>query len=179
MGWNHRVIADLLEVHYISVGRWGAAFRRRATVPLCQPKLGSKAGGSRRLSAAQERSVQKSITDKTPDQFKLTFALWTRRAVCELVEASFGSALPEPTCGEYLKRWGFTAQRLDRHNYEQTPKAVRWWMQEQYPDGVTRAKAQGAEIHWGGRNRRGNDFQPGRGGQGQTPVAKHSSKRFS
>ena len=27
MGWNHRAIAALLEVHYNSVGRWVAAFQ--------------------------------------------------------------------------------------------------------------------------------------------------------
>ena len=181
MGWNHRAIAALLEVHYNSVGRWVAAFQTEGPGAIVSAKRGRKAGGSRRLSVVQERSVQKMITDKTPDQLKLPFALWTRRAVCELVEASFGIALPERTCGEYLKRWGFTAQRPARRNYEQNPEAVRRWMQEQYPGVVTRAKAQGAEIHWGDETGVRNDFQPGRGfsPKGQTPVAKHSSKRFS
>ena len=121
------------------------------------------------------------ITDKTPDQLKMPFALWTRRAVCELVEESFGIPLPERTCGEYLKRWGFTAQRPARRNYEQNPEAVRRWMQEQYPEVAKRAKEQGAEIHWGDETGVRNDCAHGRGfsPKGKTPVTNSSSKRFS
>lgn len=180
-GWSRRAIAILLEVHYNSVGRWVAAFQMEGPGAILSAKRGRKAGGSRSLSPAQERRVQKMITDKTPDQFKMPFALWTRRAVSELVEESFGIPLPERTCGEYLRRWGFTAQRPARRNYEQNPKAVRRWMQERYPEIARRARAQHAEIHWGDETGVRNDFQPGRGfsPKGQTPVANHSSKRFS
>ena len=121
------------------------------------------------------------ITDKTPDQLKMPLALWTRRAVCELVEESFGIPLPERTGGEYLKRWGFPAQRPARRNYEQNPEAVRRWMQEQYPAVANRAKEQGAEIHWGDETGVRDDCAHGRGfsPKGQTPVANSSSKRFS
>ncbi len=38
------------------------------------------------------------IVDKTADQLKMPFALWTRRAVCDLVKTRFGLRLPERTC---------------------------------------------------------------------------------
>ena len=181
MGWSRRDTADLLEVHYNSVGRWVSAFELEGPGAIVSAKRGRKAGGSRSLSASQELSVQKMITDKTPDQLKMPFALWTRRAVCELVEESFGIPLPERTCGEYLKRWGFTAQRPARRNYEQNPEAVRRWMQQQYPEVANRAKEQGAEIHWGDETGVRNDCAHGRGfsPKGKTPVANSSSKRFS
>ena len=202
MGCNRRVIGTLLEVHYNSVGRWVSSFELEGPGAILSAKRGRKAGGSRSLSPSQELSVQKMITDKTPDQLKMPFALWTRRAVCDLVEESFGIPLPERTCGEYLKRWGFTAQRPARRNYEQNPEAVRRWMQEQYPGVASRAKQEDAEIHWGdessgarkpaegspkggrgGGQQTGvrNDGQHGRGfaPKGQTPVASNSSKRFS
>ena len=181
MGCNRRAIAALLEVHYNSVGRWVSAFEIEGPGAILSAKRGRKAGGSRSLSSSQELSVQKMITDKTPDQLKMPFALWTRRAVCELVEESFGIPLPERTCGEYLRRWGFTAQRPARRNYEQNPEAVRRWMQEQYPGVARRAKEQGAEIHWGDETGVRNDCQHGRGfsPKGKTPVANNSSKRFS
>ena len=43
-----------------------------------------------------------TIHRKTPDQMQLAFALWTRRAVCELLEAEFALRIPFRTCGEYL-----------------------------------------------------------------------------
>jgi transposase len=105
-GYNRRAIAALLEVHYNSVGRWVSSFQIEGPGAIISAKRGRKAGGSRSLSASQEVTVQKMIADKTPDQLKMPFALWTRRAVCELIQESFGVALPERTCGEYLKRWG-------------------------------------------------------------------------
>ena len=54
--------------------------------------------------------MQAMIGEKTPDQLKLAFAWWTRRAVCELLERGDGIRLPVRTCGEYLARWGFTPQ---------------------------------------------------------------------
>src|SRR5664279_694580 len=180
-GFNRRDIAALLEVHHNSVGRWVSAYQIEGPGAILSAKRGRKAGGNRSLSSTQETAIQKMITDKTPDQLKLPFALWTRRAVCELVEARFGFRLPERTCGEYLKRWGFTAQRPARRNYEQNPEAVRRWMQEQYPGVARRAKEQKAEIHWGDETGVRNDCQHGRGfsPKGKTPLVNNSSKRFS
>jgi transposase len=180
-GCNRRTVAALLEVHYNSVGRWVAAYQDEGPSAILSGKRGRKSGGSRSLNPAQERSVQKMITDTTPDQLKMPFALWTRRAVCELVAACFGIHLPERTCGDYLQRWGFTAQRPARRNYEQNPQAVRRWRRVQYPAVARRAKAQAAEIHWGDETGVRNDCQHGRGfaPKGQTPLINNSSKRFS
>ena len=41
---------------------------------------GRKTGDGRLLDAAQEATVRKRITDKTPDQLTMPCALWTRMA---------------------------------------------------------------------------------------------------
>jgi hypothetical protein len=89
------------------------------------------------------------IAGKAPDQLRLAFALWTRRAVCELIERRFAIRMPVRTCGEYLRRWGFTPQKPARRAYEQNPKEVSRWMEETYPGIAAQAKAQEAEIRWG------------------------------
>lgn len=180
-GHNRRRIAALLEVHHNSIGRWVAAYQIEGPGAILSAKRGRKKGGKRNLSHVQEKAVQKMITDKTPDQLKMPFALWTRRAVCELIEKHFGIPMPERTCGEYLKRWGFTAQRPARCNYEQNPVAVRRWLDEQYPQIALRAQREGAEIHWGDETGVRNDCQHGRGYSpaGKTPLVRNSSKRFS
>lgn len=74
--------------------------------------------------------------------------------------------------GKYLARWGFTPQKPIKHAYEQSPEAVRAWLQETYPALAERAKAENAEIHWGdgtalvNTDVRGRSFAP----QGKTPV---------
>ncbi len=110
---------------------------------------GRRSGDGRLLDAAQEALVRKLITDKTPDQLKMPYALWTRAAVSQLIEQRFGIRLPVRTMGLYLARWGFTPQKPMKKAYEQSPAAVRKWLDEDYPVIAARAKAEGAEIHWG------------------------------
>lgn len=66
---------------------------------------GRKVGEFRVLTAAQERQVRQLMRDKTPDQIKLPYALWSRAAVAELIADRFGIRVPVRTMGTYLKRW--------------------------------------------------------------------------
>ena len=50
---------------------------------------GKKSGEGRKLSADQEAHLQKLIVEKRPEQLKMEFALWTRAAVGQLIEAEF------------------------------------------------------------------------------------------
>jgi len=60
------------------------------------------------LTKKQERHTQKLIIDKTPDQLKFPFALWTRDTVQELIGRQCGITMPIRKVGEHLKRRGFT-----------------------------------------------------------------------
>ena len=140
---------------------------------------GRKLGQGRRLDEAQETAVRKMIVDKSPDQLKMPYALWSRIAVGELIEQLFGIRLPVRTMGLYLARWGFTPQKPIKKAYEQSPAAVKKWLQEDYPVIAANAKAEGAEIHWGDETGlrsddvRGRSYSP----KGETPVVRVNSKR--
>ena len=54
---------------------------------------GRPSGTGRTLSAEQEREVQRLIRERTPDQLKMVYALWTRQAVAELIEHRYGIKL--------------------------------------------------------------------------------------
>lgn len=140
---------------------------------------GRKRGDGRLLDATQEALIQKLIADKTPDQLKMPYALWTRAAVAELIEHRFGIRLPVRTMGLYLARWGFTPQKPMKKAYEQSPAAVKKWLDEEYPVIAARAKAEGAEIHWGDESGLRSDDVRGRGfaPKGQTPVVRVNNKR--
>jgi transposase len=101
------------------------------------------------LTLEQERRIQQLMVDKTPEQLRLKFALWTRRAVKEVAFREFGVALPLRTISHYLKRWGFTVQRPVVRAYERNPVEVKRWLAEVYPSIVARSKEERAEIHWG------------------------------
>ena len=134
---------------------------------------GRSRGDGRVLSAAQEEAVQRLIIDKRPEQLKMDFSLWSRAAVGQLIEQEFGIKLQVRSIGKYLTRWGFTPQKPIKRAYEQSPEAVRNWLQGEYPAIEQRARAEGAEIHWGDETAlvntdvRGRSYAPA----GKTPVA--------
>ncbi len=136
-------------------------------------------GSGRLLSPTEEQEVQWLIQDRTPDQLKMNYALWTRQAVSELIEVRTGIRLQVRTVGKYLKRWGYTPQKPLKKAYEQSPAAVGKWLQETYPAIAKRAKTEGAEIHWGDETGLRSDDVRGRGyaPKGQTPVLRINSRR--
>ena len=178
-GIKNNAVADGLG---ISVGRaskiW-QSYKKEGSKAIKLGKRGRRAGDKRTLSPEQESDLRKALIDKTPDQMKLPFALWTRDAVKLLIRQMFGIAMPIRTVGEYLKRWGFTPQKPAKRAYEQSSQAVKKWLDEDYPMISSRAKQEKAEIHWGdetgvqtGANRvRG--FAP----KGETPVIRMVAKK--
>lgn len=146
---------------------------------LVDKPVGRKLGTGRALTAEQEAQVQKLIRDKTPDQLKMGFALWSRSAVRELIRERFGVKLQVRAVGNYLGRWGFTPQKPIKRAYEQRPEAVQKWLDEDYPQIAARAKEEGAEIHWGDETGLRSDDVRGRSYApvGQTPVIRVSNKR--
>lgn len=124
--------------------------------------------------------MRKLITGKTPDQLKMPYALWTRAAVGELIEHRFGVRLPVRTMGLYLARWDFTPRKPMRKACEQSPAAVKKWLDEEYPAIAACAKLEGAEIHWGDETGlrsddvRGRSYAP----QGQTPLVRVNNKHL-
>ena len=120
------------------------------------------------------------ITDRTPDQLKLPFVLWTREAVADLVRERFGIKISVWTAGRYLKRWGFTPQKPMRRAWERDDATVRRWLKVQYPRIRGEAKREGAEIHWGDEMGLRSDHQAGRSysPKGKTPVIEGTGQRF-
>lgn len=144
-------------------------------------KKGVKSEDKKLLSTLQEKEIQSLIVDRMPDQLKLDYALWTRKAVKELVEREFGVVLAINTMGDYLRKWGFTPQKPKKKAYEQCDKKVQKWLDEEYPKIKEDAKKEDAEIHWGDETGVRNNCQHGRSyaPKGKTPTKKSMSKRFS
>lgn len=180
-GETYVAIAATLGVSRAIVATWWARYELGGAAALVSGTRGRRVGAQRRLTARQETAIQKAITDTTPDQLKLPFALWTRIAVVQLIAHRYGIRLPVRTMGHYLKRWGFTAQKPLKRAYEQRPEAIAAWLKTEYPRIKRRALAEGAEIHWGDEtslstsDARGRGFAP----KGRTPVRPLLSQRRS
>lgn len=172
-GYGVMAIVELTGLSYPTVRRAIDLFEAGGMAALEPTPRGRMPGQGRALSAEQEELVRRTICDKRPEQLKMEFALWTRPAVMQLIEQLCGVKLSVRAVGNYLKRWGFTPQKPIRRAYEQRPEAVQRWLEHEYPAIERRAKAEGAEIHWGDETAlvntdvRGRSYAP----RGKTPVA--------
>lgn len=180
-GKTYKEIAELVGVNGNTVWKWWRKYEADGAKALKSRKRGRPVGSCRVMDADQEEGIRKLICDKTPDQLKLTFALWTRQAVQELIHIQLGVKIPIRTIGLYLKRWGFTPQKPLKKAYEQRPAEVQQWLEEEYPLIAARAGQEEAEIHWGDETGLRSDSQHGRSyaPKGKTPVIRLSAKRAS
>ncbi len=85
-GMIQQDVADLLGVSRRAVGNWLKKYQSGGWSSLQKGKRGRKAGVHAQLTESQEQEVQKLMCDKTPDQLKMRFALWSREAVQSLIE---------------------------------------------------------------------------------------------
>lgn len=179
-GMKQQEVADQLEVSRRAVGIWWGTFREGGWAALRKKKRGRPAGVHGKLSEIQEREVQKLIADKTPDQLKMKFALWSREAVQTLIRDRFGIHFSLQHIGGLLKRWGFTPQRPLKKAYEQRPAEVQKWMDESYPQVKAKAKAENAEIWWGDETAVKPEchFRRSYSPKGKTPTVRQPAKRF-
>jgi len=180
-GVKKKDVVTQLGVNKNTVTNWWQSYQEKGSKSYHYDKPGLKSGDKKLLTDQQELAIQEMIVDKMPDQLKLDFALWTRKAVKELVEREFGIVIALTTIGDYLRRWGYTPQKPKKRAYEQCPKEVQKWLDEEYPKIKAQAKEEGAEIHWADETGVKNQCHHGRSyaPRGKTPVKKGMSKRFS
>lgn len=109
--------------------------------------------------------MRQALTEHTPDHFGLPVALWSVQAVRALRGQHFRLDRQGRTVRTYRTRWGFTAQRPLKRAYERDPQA-------DYPKIAARAKAEGAEMHWGDETAvsRHEQFPRGDAPKGKPPV---------
>ena len=178
-GMSRLEISPIVNAHRNVVGEWIKAWKEHGESSFKVKEAGRPKGSGCRLSGVQASAIKKIITDKNPDQLKFPFALWTREAIQLLIRDRFNIDLPIRTIGDYLKRWGFTAQKPKKRAYERNNKSIQRWLNEVYPAIAKRAKKEGAEIQWGDETGIRSDDVQGRGyaPKGETPIVKRKGCR--
>jgi transposase len=177
-GRKHAEISAITGVSRSTCSTWWTLYRNEGRKALEIKKRGRPIGSCRRLNKEQEKEIQKAIRDKCPDQLKLPFALWSRIAIQQLIMKRWGIEVPIRTIGDYLSRWNFTPQKPLKRAYEQNPKAVKRWLEQEYPQIHKKAKKEDAEIQWGDETGLCNDSYHGRSyaPRGKTPAIRLSAK---
>ncbi|MGC4129371.1 MAG: IS630 family transposase [Bergeyella sp.] len=178
-GFTHGAVAGMLNVSVSASRLWWKIYQDGGSSSLTLGQRGRPTGACRVLDQKQEKIVIRAITDKTPEQLKLPFVLWTSPVVQRFIHERLGILLPIRTLRLYLKRWGFTPQRPKKIAYERPPGEVRKWMEETYPALAKRAKSAKADILWGDETGISNQDHSGRGYSpvGVTPAVRGMARR--
>jgi transposase len=179
MGKSGAEIYKMTGVTGEAASRIWSAYRKGGIESIRPKKAGRKKGEQTILTPEQAKEIQEIIIDKTPDQYKMRFMLWTRQAISGLVKQLYGKELSLRCVTNYLKRWGFTCQRPTKKSYFVDNVKVDRFMKEEYPVIAKRAKAEKAEIYWGDETGIDNleHYQRGFAPKGQPPVIRVESKR--
>jgi transposase len=102
LGEKKKVIAKMFGVRDATITEWVKKHKEYGNAGLKDKTRGVKSEDKKLLSSIQEKQVQKMILDTMPDQLKLPYALWTRKAVKDLVKRELGVVLAINTMGDYL-----------------------------------------------------------------------------
>jgi transposase len=178
-GLKGQEIETLTGVRRNRISEIWSLYKRGGSEAITPRKSGRKAGTFTLLTEDQEKEIRQIIIDKTPEQIKMSFALWTRQAICELVKRKYRLDLSLRSMTNYLKKWGFTCQRPTKKAYSQDDIKVNRFMKEEYPAIRKRAAVEKAEIYWGDETGVSNQeyYQRGFSPKGVTPIIRAESKQ--
>ncbi len=147
-GMSSLIAGETIGVHSSSIRKWWSIYQKKGYEGLILKTRGVKLGSNRKLNLEQIQILNQIIRDKTPDDMKLNFCLWTRRAIQILINNLWNIFISLRTAGSYMKLLGFTPQKAIRRAYEQNPKLIRKWLDKEYPDIAKKARKSNAEIQW-------------------------------
>ena len=172
-------VAAIVGVHRNAVSKWYSLWKKGGAKSLKVKPAGKPKGSGSTLDKDQQKKVKCCLMQCTPDQLQFDFALWTRKAVQQLIHYLFDIEMPIRTVGHYLKQWGFTPQKPVKRAYERNDKKIQEWLENDYPAIEQRALKEHAEIHWGDETGLCSEDQIGRGYslKGRTPVRAHKGKK--
>jgi transposase len=163
LGYTEVDLADLLGVCNATISRWWSAYCADGLDSLPGGRTGRPEGSGRLLSDSQADRIKSLIDDNSPEKLNIAHALWTRRAVRDLIRKEFNINLAERTVGQYLHRWGYTSKKPARHARKQDPDEVKEWLDKIYPAIEVQAFKEDAEILWTDEVGVAADHEPGCG----------------
>jgi transposase len=163
LGYSELDLAELLGVCNETISRWWTAYATDGLPALPGGRSGRPLGSGRFLSDRQADRIKDCIDFNLPADVGIPHALWTRRAVRDLIRNEFDIDLAERSVGEYLRRWGYTSKKPARHARQQNPDEVEQWLEETYPAIEAQAERENAEIVWTDEVGVAADHHPGCG----------------
>src|SRR5579875_2048629 len=85
LGYSEVELGELLGVSNVTISRWWSAYQGQGLPSLPGGRTGRPLGSGRALSDEQARRIKGRIDNHSPQELGLPHALWTRRAVGDLI----------------------------------------------------------------------------------------------
>jgi transposase len=148
-GKTVQFVAEMFDVHVQTVRDWRKKEKILESRNFQGEKRGRNEGDDRLITKEEEIKIRDTIIQKTPNEIGLGSSLWTRRVVHKLAKQITKQNLHLNTIGDYLHRWGMSAQRPSKIAYEQDKQKIEKWILEEYPKIEKQAKEEDAEICFG------------------------------
>jgi len=176
-GESPEFVAVGLGINRRTIYRWLSAYHYGGGDALAAKAI---PGAPPKLDARSMLKLARIVRTKNPLQLKFEYALWTLAMIRELVRRQFGVSLSEVSVGRLMKRLGFTPQRPLYRAWQQDPKLVEAWREEEFPKIAARAKKQGALIFFADESGMRSDHHAGTtwAEKGKTPIVKATGRRF-
>jgi transposase len=167
LGFSRSCIYTWLALY--RAGGWGAL------------KAKALQGRPTKITPGQMRWLYRTVTGKSPLQYRFEFALWTREMIRILLREEFQLRLSVTSVGRLLKQLGLTCQRPLFRATEQNPEQLRRWREQAYPSIRQQAQQEGAAIYFGDEAGVRSDYHAGTtwGIKGQTPIVPRTGQRSS
>jgi len=141
-------IARVLGVSRNTVSGWIKQWQENGARGLIPKKSGRKVGSGLKLEEAAQFKILQCIKGGSPQDFDLSYELWSRAAIRELAWELDGHDVSMRTMTEYLRKWGFTIKRPLTYLRNSSSAKVLLWLKEEYPKIEYLAKQECKEIHW-------------------------------
>jgi transposase len=177
-GESPEAVIAALGMNPRSIYRWIALYREGGEAALRAKAL---KGAPPRLSGAQLQWIRKTVIGNSPLQLGFEFALWTREMVRDLIRKKYGKRFHIVSVGRLLKKLGLSPQKPLHRAFQQNPKLIQTWLDEEFPKIKALAKREKAEIFFGDEAGVRSDYHAGTtwGGRGETPVVVSTGARFT
>ena len=177
-GESPEVVIQALGFSRSCIYTWLASYRAGGWGAL---KARALKGRPRKVRPEQMRWLYRTVTAKSPLQYRFEFALWTREMIRILLREEFGLKLSLASVGRLLQQLGLTCQRPLFRAMEQDPERVQQWREQEYPVIREQARQAGADIYFGDEAGVRSDCHGGTtwGVRGKTPVVRSTGHRSS
>ena len=171
-------VAAVFGLNISTVFRWIAKFADGGQNALLAKPI---PGRPPKISAEEMRWIAQAVKDKTPQQFKFEFGLWTLSLLRELINHELGKSLSLESVRRVMKLLGFSTQKPLYKAWQQDPVLVKQWEVETYPAIKAAAHAEGATIYFADEAGIRSDYHTGTtwAPVGETPVVEVTGSRFS